>query len=294
MKQSSLRLFKKLIPVVLVASVALAFALSAEAYIPSSRTIAIRTAKNNGKGAYSIDQDVQFRAGSESLTLRERWIIQDGNDMRVTVVGPANSGIRFDAFYKNGKRTSPDSSGNMKTVNAPTEFLEKYVHARTSDELLGYFVRAGIVPANFTQARNRFNPNSKTQTHVPEPYVRLGRSNGVINWVFGAPTPADSSKQLAGVWIEQDAFSLRRIRFQSEAEMNANQYILQPGNAMFPRERVVTWNNNTAVIRLVSAKTLTPAQASSALNPSALAPAEAKANRLPDQENVREFYSRFR
>lgn len=286
-------LLRKLIPVLLVASTALAFALSAEAYIPSSRTIAIRTAKNNGKGAYTIDQDVQFRAGSESITLRERWMIQDGDNMRVTVVGPANSNIRFDAFYKSGKRTAPDSSGNLKTANTPVEFLEKYLHARTSDELLGSFVRAGIVPASFLQPRQRFNPNAKV-SHIPEPYVRLGRSNGVINWVFGAPTPAESSKQLASVWIEQDAFSLRRIRFQTEAEMNANQYILQPGNAMFPRERVVTWNGNTAVIRLISVKPLAAPQVASALNPASLTPAEAKASKLPDQESVREFYSRFR
>ncbi|RYZ75282.1 MAG: hypothetical protein EOP05_08225, partial [Proteobacteria bacterium] len=166
---------------------------TASAYIPSSRTIAIRTAKNNGKGAYSIDQDVQFRAGSESITLRERWIIQDGENMRMTVVGPANQNYRFDAFYKNGKKTSPDSSGSMKTANVPVEFLEKFTHARTSDEILNGFVRAGIVPASFTQARQRFLPNSKNP-HVPEPYVRLGRSNGTINWVFGAPTPAESSK----------------------------------------------------------------------------------------------------
>ena len=284
---------KTLILAILFGSTALAFALSAEAYIPSSRTIAIRTAKNGGKGAYSIDQDVQFRAGSDSVTLRERWIIQDGENMRVTVVGPANSGIRYDAFYKNGKRTTPDSSGTMKTSNASVEFLEKYIHARTSDELLGSFVRAGIIPNSMLQPRQRFNPNAKV-AYAPKPYGRLGRSNGVINWVFGAPTPADSSKQLAGVWIEQDAFALRRIRFQSEAEMNANQYGLQPGNALFPRERVVTWKGNTAVIRLVSAKPLTAQQASSALNPASLSPADAKAGKLPDQESVREFYSRFR
>jgi hypothetical protein len=280
--------------VVLAAAVVIASAASiAEAYIPSSRTIAIRTAKNNGKGAYSIDQDVQFRAGSESVTLRERWIVQDGENMRVTVVGPANTNYRFDAIYKGGKRTSPDSSGQLKTSNVPVEFLEKYTHARTSDEILNSFVRAGIVPSSFLQPRQRFNPNAKT-THVPEPYVRLGRSNGVVNWVFGAPSPAESSKLLPSAWIEQDGFSLRRIRFSSEAEMSANLYSLQPGNAMFPRERTVTWNGNTAVIRMLSVKPLNAQQVASAMNPASLSANEAKTARLPDQTNVKEFYSRFR
>ena len=76
--------------------------------------------------------------------------------------------------------------------------------------------------------------------------------------------------------------------------MTANQYSLQPGNAMFPKERTVTWNGNTAVIRMISVKPLTAQQVASALNPASLTPAEAKSARLPDQSNVKEFYSRFR
>lgn len=276
------------------AAILLATSAPAQAYIPSSKTIAIRTAKNSGSGAYAIEQDVQFRAGADSLTVRERWVVQDGETMRVSVTGTGkDANVRYDALYRAMKKTAPDSSGNLKTTAVSSEFLEKYAHARTSTELLQTFVRSGIVPASFLQERAPFNPNSKAPRQ-PEPLVRLGRSNGVITWVFGQVTPANSSKLLPSAWIEQDAFTLRRLRFPSTAEMNANQFALQSGNMMYPRERTVTWNGNTAVIRLTSVKTLTAQQAAAAVNANAISAADAKAIQLPDQAGVREFYSRFR
>lgn len=270
----------------LVAALVCVAASTAHAYIPSSRTIAIRTAKNNGKGAYAIEQDVQFRAGSDSVTLRESWVVQDGDDMKVTVTGPNNT--RFETVYRAGKKTGPDSSGAVKTAAIPSEFIERFTHARTSNELLQSFVKAGVVPPSFLQERPRFNPNAKNP-HSAEPLVRLGRSNGVLTWIFGTPTPVDSSKLLPAAWIEQDAFSLRRLRFPSEAELNANQYVVQAGNFVYPKERIVTWGGNTVAIRMLSVKALPAGAAQSALNAS-----DSKATRLPDQANVREFYSRFR
>ena len=77
----------------------------AKAYLPSSRTIANRVVKNHGRGYYAIEQEVQIRTASEPVILRERWVVENGENMRLTVASPksAQEAVRFDAIYRGGK-----------------------------------------------------------------------------------------------------------------------------------------------------------------------------------------------
>ena len=275
-----------------------ALALPAMAYVPSSKTITGRVARNNGKGVYAIEQDVQFRTGTETATVRERWIVENGETMRLWVSSTSNQPARFDAVYRDGKRTAPDFSGNVRATPISTEFIERFSHDRTSNDILRSYVRANILPQAFLRDRPRFTlarEEAATKTEMQgESMVRLGRSGGVVDYVFGEPTPVDASKNLPGVWIEQDGFVLRRLRFPSQAELSAEQYGLQAGSLRFPGQRVVTWGDHTAVIRLISVKSVDAKTAAAALNPSSITAPEAKAAKLPDQVQVKEFYSRFR
>jgi hypothetical protein len=269
-------------------------ALQAQAYIPHSRTIAARLARNNGKGSYAIEQEIQFRTGTDTATLRERWIVENGETMRLWVSAPAGQPARYDAVYRDGKRTAPDFAGNIRTTAVPSEFIERYSHARTSTDFLGALVRAQIVPQSFLRERPKFTMASAKAEVQPEAHVRLARFGGVVNYVFGEPTSPDASKDLPGAWIAQDAFELRKLRFPSQAEFTADQYGVQAGTMRFPNQRVVTWNEHTAIIRLISVKAVDAKTASAALNPASITMMEAKAAKLPDQAQVREFYSRFR
>lgn len=268
------------------------------AAIPSSKTIAARVARNNGKGIYAIEQDVQFRTGTETSTVRERWIVENGETMRLWVSSTSGAPARFDAVYRDGKRTAPDFSGGIHTSPISTEFTERYSHVRTSSDFLRTLVRASVLPQSFLKERPRFTlarEESSTKAELAgEPLVRLGRSGGDVTYIFGEPTAVESNKNLPGVWIEQDAFVLRRIRFPSQAEMTADQYGLQAGSIRFPNQRIVTWNDHTAVIRLISVKSVDAKTAASVLNPASITAPEAKAAKLPDQVQVKEFYSRFR
>ncbi len=268
------------------------------AYVPSSKTIAARVARNNGKGLYAIEQDVQFRTGSETATVRERWIVEDGETMRLWVSSTTGTPARFDAVYRDGKRTAPDFSGGIHTSPISSEFTERYSHVRTANDLLRSLVHASVLPQSFLKDRSHFTlarENAETKAELAgEPLVRLGRSGGVVNYVFGEPTPTDVNKNLPGIWIEQDAFVLRRLRFPSQAELTANQYGLQAGNIRFPNQRIITWGDHTAVIRLISVKSVDAKSAASVLNPASITTPEAKAAKLPDQNQVKEFYSRFR
>lgn len=273
--------------------------------IPHSKTIATRVARNNGKGVYAIEQDVQLRTGADTVTLRERWIIENGDTMRLWVSSKDAAQVaRFDAVYRDGKRTASDLSGGIKSSSIPAEFAERYSHQRTSDSVLRSYVRANILPQTFLRERPRFvlpkdSGGSKesgiTKADLAgEPLVRLGRSGGVVDYVFGEPTPVDASKDLPGVWIEQDAFVLRRLRFPSNTEFTYDQYGLQAGSIRLPQQRTIKWDDHTAIIRLISVKSVDPKTASAALNPTSITAPEAKAAKLPDQTQVKEFYTRFR
>ena len=89
-------------------------ALAANAYVPTSRTIVGRLVRNDGKGIYAIEQDVNFRTVGEGVTLRERWVVENGETMRLTVITPtanAPQPVRIDFLYKDGRRMAPDFKG---------------------------------------------------------------------------------------------------------------------------------------------------------------------------------------
>ena len=109
---------------------------------------------------------------------------------------------------------------------------------------------------------------------------------------FGEPSPIEG-KANPEAWIEQDSFVLRRLRFPSEAEIAADRISAYPNGLKFPRERTVTWDNNSVTIRVVSVKAASSVQLDKSLEPNAFS-ANPRPARLPDVAQVREFYSRFR
>lgn len=265
------------------------------AYVPHSQTINARVVKGHGKGAYIIEQDVLFRTSGETLTLRERWIVENGEAMRLSVSVPQATGrqgenVRFETVYHGGKKTHWDlNGGGIKTAAVTPEFIESFFHDRSAKSLATHFVRAKIVPPSFLHEPAK--PTKIEQIkRAQEPYVRLGRTAGSVSWVYGEPSPP-SGKLNPGVWIEQDAFFIRRVRFPSEAELSADRYSVYSGALKFPRERVVSWGSNSATIRVIAVRPAPAAQAAKAVEPSTLG---SQSGRLPDDPMVREFYSRFR
>lgn len=264
-------------------------------YIPRSQTIATRVAQSHGKGAYSIEQDVQFRIGAETIVLRERWTIADSDSMRVVVSLPssnksASESVHFEALYQANKRTLTDPmNGEIKAAALSPEFIEPFFHVRGGRGFLNLLVRSKIVPASFLNERPRVQKIEQVN-HAPEPLVRLGRTSGVVAWIFGEPSQPNGPASPAA-WIEQDAFLLRRLRFPSEAEVFADKFSTYARELKFPRERTLNWKDGSVNIRLVSVRSITSGQASNALNTKTT---PLKPGRLPDYPQIKEFYTRFR
>ncbi len=269
----------------------------AVAAIPQSQTIAARVARGHGKNTYVIEQEVQFRTSAEPLVLRERWLVENGERMRLTVTAPTTSGLKaadtasFEALYRDGKRIYTELNSGVKTTNVSQEFVEGFFHMRSGKSILTALVKSQIVPGDFFREKSK--PTKIEQIHhIPDPYVRLGRDNGVVTWILGEPSPAEG-KLSPQVWIEQDSFILKRLRFPSEAEVTADRYTSYANGLKFPRERTISWSDNTVTVRVVSIRAMTTAQAAKVFE---VAPftSGAKPARLPEIPQVREFYSRFR
>ena len=272
----------------------------AQAYIPNSHTIIGRLVRNSGKGVYVIDQEVQFRTAGEPLTLREHWVVENGETMHLSVSAPqaAKLGLepmRFEASYRDGRKTAPDllvppgTAIPVKTSALSPEFIEGLFNARSTSGFINALQHARVVPPGSLRERPHFTKLEQVK-YAEEPYVRLGRTAGVVTWIFGDVTPVQTSaatqKLNPAAWIEQDAFLLRRVRFPTEAQVTADHFTSYPNSLRLARERTVSWANNSVLIRVLSVKHLAQAPREPSV--------QAKGTNLPDIAQVKEFYSRFR
>jgi hypothetical protein len=293
----------------------------AEAAIPNSRTITSRLAKNSGKGVFVIDQQLRF-SGPEGIVLKERWLVQNAENLRLTVQGEKTGEFRFDALYRENQRlstapsaifASPGSNPNPelvlktepgkdpKTTPLPADFFEPYLYYRTSARYLEHFVKQKILPPSVLRDRPRIS-NIQNYTPTPEIGVRLGRAGGTVSWVFGEPTPVDAKSSFPGAWIEQDNFVLKKLRHLSQAEMTLSEHASAGGGLRLARERTIVWKSNDAVsaepravtIKVTSVKNYPDKSLAQQFLPSSISSSELRAARLPEATIVREFYTRFR
>lgn len=274
------------------------------AAIPNSRTIVSRLARNSGKGVFVIEQEVRFAGGLQPVTVKERWLVQNAENMRLIVQGTKPGEYRWDALYRDGKRMAPpltEAPKEAKTSNAPIEFMEPLLFYRTSAKYFEFFVKNKILPPASLRERPKIG-NLATYKPQPESSVRLSRTGGAITWAFGEPTPIDNSVAFPGAWIEQDAFFLRKVRLPSQAEMMLSEHASAGSGLKLPRERSIVWRSRdpnaagprSATIKVLSVKAMAEGSLAPQFQPSSIAPAEIKATKLPDDPAVHEFYSRFR
>lgn len=277
---------------------------SAFAYIPPYWMILSRTADNHGKNFYSIDQTVVFSHGEEPLTVNEHWSIAGENSMRLEVTGrqQLRDRIRLTYIYHNGKRHFIDETGRLQSDKISPDFFEVYFHFRYSKSIKPLLVMQNIAPAiSLKSEAHRYSPKNPLAT--PEPYVRLARSGGVINYAIGVPTPIASADQLPGIWIEQDQFVIRKLRLQSGVEVTAQKYKNFSGGLWLPQERRVSWGEQSVEVNLNHAAALASSSAvKTTLDPNSLNASSGltassdptKRFVLPEDQVIREFYNRMR
>ena len=265
---------------------------TAHAWIPRPVIILQKTSENAGSGIYQIEQEVQFQNGSDALTLKENWLIENDGNMKLHVTSSRDQqnkeAINFYIQYSGGTRNSNTAMVPNKKLG--DEFLQKYFFIRSSESWAQTLQRWEIASAN--SLLKKPGRTGKDSNGVDESYLRLARSGGVTNYAFGQA--ATASSLTPGLWIEQDQFVVRKLRLATQAELTADRFSTYARNLNYPRVQTVRWGNNSATIQTISVATRTKDQAAAFTN---RLNSSGKTDSLlgqPAASIVEDFYKRFR
>ncbi len=230
-------------------------ALTLWAYIPPTKMILQRTVENSGSGVYAIDQEVQFSNGTDTVSWREIWLVENERNLRLTVVPPKDQAdkIKIQYVYAGGQRWSLASGKKKESQKISEDFVERWFHYRHVDAFQNALLQNQIIPelpkATTVSKKSKSTDEPK---YEPENFVRLGRSQNVVTYSFGTPTPAPDEKMNPGLWIEQDLFLIRKIRWANQAEITADDHAPYAKGLQFPKTRVLKWGPNTVTMKVLN------------------------------------------
>jgi hypothetical protein len=198
------------------------------AYIPPTRVILEKTSDNAGTAAYQIEREVRF-SNYEIPNLKETWYVENDRTMRLIVTPlvtpqPGVQPPKFTVLYAGGLKHI--LWGNSKeAVKVPEEMTERLFHFRRVENLIQYL--------------NQLHILTSTQGNLD--LARLNRSQGVVNFGIGKPSEEGSKVASPYLWIDQDAFVIRKIRFSEDTEMTANNYQVHTKGLNYPSVVHLTW-----------------------------------------------------
>ena len=192
------------------------------AYIPKPEMILSRLNKTKGVRSYRISQRLIFLDSSKisnSVEFRELW--ERGREylsLRVTQSGDPQFKIYF--LYKNSTKRWINSSG--KRLSKKGEFVEPYFLSKS------------------------FNLSRLSSVES----LSLKRTEGVVNYFFDFPQKGLS------LWVEQDEFVVRKIKFSKISSLRAENYKSYPGGLFFPKKRRFLSSNFSVVLETLNVEIL--------------------------------------
>ncbi len=272
------------------------------AYIPPSKMILQRTVENSGSGVYAIDQEIEFSNGTDSLSWREIWLVENDKTMRLTVAPPKDQAdkIKIQYVYESGQRWSLNLAKKRESQKISADFIERWFHFRNSDALQNALIQNQIIPESTSMApipsanSKKIKPTEEFK-YEPENFVRLGRSQNVVTYALGIPTSVSEEKLTPGLWIEQDLFLIRKIRWTNQAEITADDHAPYAKGLLFPKKRILRWGPNTVTMKVLNVVSRS-GKMNSFFQPQSLDYATnfEGIQSSPLKSMIEEFYARFR
>lgn len=264
---------------------------TAQAWIPRPVIILQKTSENAGSGIYQIEQEVQFQNGSDILTLKENWLIENDGNMKLHVTSSRDQqnkeAVNFYVQYSGGNRNA--NTALIPNKKMSDEFLQKYFFIRSSEVWAQTLQRWDIASAN--SLLKKPGRSGKDSNGADEPYLRLSRSGGVTTYAFGQAAAANLTP---GLWVEQDQFVLRKLRLNTQTEMTADKFSSYARNLNYPRVQTVRWGNNSVTIQTISVAARTKEQALAFANKVNSSGKTEGLQGQPAAATVEDFYKRFR
>lgn len=261
---------------------------SALAYIPSADFIVSRTVKNSGQGVYQIKKDIQFPLADKTISITETWWTS-GPD---TLFLKAESLLFTQYFlYKNGKRFSFNSQGQMVSSTYSPFFIEPFFLYRNSQDFKSAILQKRLAPQTAFKKRPVFK-NNQELAKWSEPYLSLSRFKGAVTYLLGF---AAEDAQRPGIWIEQDRFIIRKIKLDSDVEVSVDTISELSRGLIYPKTMTYSWQTNSIQADLTRGDALK--SGTEFFNESEFAKLANQNKELPAEYKntvVEEFYKRFR
>lgn len=264
---------------------------SAYAYIPSADFIFTKVVKNAGSGVYQVKQEVSFPTATRNITVTETWWIANDDLMFLKAEGPLFTQY---FLYKNGKKFSFNPNGGLQSSGYPADFHENLFFKRSSQGLKDSLIIRKIMPAITLKKRPiiKTAKDTKDLAQINEPYLKLARLGGSVNFVVGYAAQEEGA---AGIWIDQDQFTIKKIKLASKSEMTAEGFAELSRSLVYPKSQKITWDNQYVQIELSRADALN--KGVEFFDENQFAKLENQNKPLPPewaQSVVGDFYKRFR
>lgn len=264
----------------------------AQAYIPEYSLIASRASELHGKGTYQIEQEVTYKRDTESFTVKETWLVQTENALRVTLEGrgPLKGLVHGTIVYNEASKLYVDADQSIRSQRLGDDWLEPLFHFRYGKYLRNRLVTLKVTPAETLKDRAPLNSEGDPKYEAPG-FIRLSRVGGGIAYAIGLPP---SMGQRPTLWIEQDQFVVRKYRNAAQEVMKADDYFKADDGFLFPRKRNYKVGAYDVTVNTLSVKSQGKSNPTDARFTKAGLNPNRDGLKLPETEGLREFYLRFR
>lgn len=223
----------------------------------------------SGNQIFSVEQDVIFKGDVEDVVIKESWLIEGDKNLVLTATGQGSLKdlFRLVVVYNSKNKTTMVGKNRLsEPVNL--DFFERYLSIRSVASFAGYLNDLSI-------AKN----------------IRLSRVSGAPALAIGEPSTNILKPQ---IWLDQDTFQIRKIRFPTETEVSFEDYLAYD-KVWYPKTKVVNWGNKSATIRVRQVSTKVKATLANFYPQKLDQPSEINlANKGQLGLTIQEFYTRFR
>lgn len=279
----------------IITAVLLISGASAWAYIPEYSMIASRTADNHGKGTYLIEQDVTIKKEAEAFTVRETWLVNGENSMRVSLEGrgPLKGLVSGTILFEGNSKAYYDGS-SVRTQKLGEEWLEPLFHFRNSKYFRSRLVSLKVAPQESLKDRNPLpsDVDPKEVKYEAPNFLRLSRVGGTVTWAIGL-NPAGGGESPT-LWLEQDQFHVRKYKSLNQTVLRADDYAKYEDTFFFPRSRTYQFSGFTVTVTTVKVQTAPKPVGKDTRFQNATLAANKETLKLPDVDGLRDFFLRFR
>jgi|GEM_PF-5807398 len=261
--------------------------MTAAAFIPRASYIAKKVVDQHSKAPLQIEKTAHFRVGSQSLSLRESWIIDGEQSLKVTVRSAHQ--VIFQALFHNDNRYE----AGKDTTNWPSDFFEHHLVQRSPRKWLDTLVKEGYLNKSALEVRPI--KDIKTYQWIGDSSVRLSRVQGTIAFAFGIKeaTAGIGNEAKAGIWIDQMDYTWLRLMTSAGSDIRFGKALQGPKSSAYPNEIQISWEGKSAQLQTHNIEALKSVGKN--FDPDTLS--KARWDLVPEspaKELALAFYSRFR